>query len=255
MSSSEQDRKIAVVTGAGSGVGAACARALLQSDWTVVLTGRDLSKLESTIRTSSANRDRALALACDVSVEQDVDRLFTEITGRFGRLDLLFNNAGSFGTPALPDELSSQVWRQVVDTNLTGAFYCLARAFALMRTQSPRGGRIVNNGSISAHTPRPRSIAYSATKHAITGLTRAAALDGRAFDIAVGQIDIGNAATEGTRPLEAGALQAGGRTEPEPRMDMTAVVRAFRSMIEMPLSANVLFMTVMATGMPYVGRG
>jgi NAD(P)-dependent dehydrogenase (short-subunit alcohol dehydrogenase family) len=184
-----------------------------------------------------------------------VGRLFAEIKRRFGRLDLLFNNAGTFGPSALPDELSGDAWRQIVDTNLTGAFYCLSRAFAQMREQSPAGGRIVNNGSVSAHVPRPRSIAYTATKHAMTGLTRAAALDGRAFNIAVGQIDIGNAASDSTRAFEVGMLQADGRIESEPRMDMSAVTRAFMTMVEMPLSANVLFMTVMATRMPYLGRG
>jgi NAD(P)-dependent dehydrogenase (short-subunit alcohol dehydrogenase family) len=250
-----RDSRIAVITGAGSGVGSACAQALLEADWSVVLAGRDVGKLESVIRSAGAGPDRAVAIACDVTREEDVGRLFAEIKRRFGRLDLLFNNAGTFGPSALPDELSGDAWRQIVDTNLTGAFYCLSRAFAQMREQSPAGGRIVNNGSVSAHVPRPRSIAYTATKHAMTGLTRAAALDGRAFNIAVGQIDIGNAASDSTRAFEVGMLQADGRIESEPRMDMSAVTRAFMTMVEMPLSANVLFMTVMATRMPYLGRG
>jgi NAD(P)-dependent dehydrogenase (short-subunit alcohol dehydrogenase family) len=251
----EGEGKIAIVTGASGSVGGVCARALLEAGWNVVLTGRDARKLESAIQSAGVNGDRALAVACDITREVEVDRLFAEVKSRFGRLDLLFNNAGTFGTPELPDELPGAAWRQIVDTNLTGAFYCLSRAFALMREQSPRGGRIINNGSISAHVPRPRCIAYTATKHAVTGLTRAAALDGRSFDIAVGQIDIGNAGSEMTSWLEVGALQANGRIEPEPRMDLSAVSRAFMTMVELPLSANMLFVTVMATKMPYVGRG
>jgi NAD(P)-dependent dehydrogenase (short-subunit alcohol dehydrogenase family) len=255
VSSAAGEGKTAVVTGASGGVGGACAHALLEAGWSVVLTGRDVRKLERAVQSAGVNGDRALAVACDITREEEVDRLFAEVKSRFGRLDLLFNNAGAFGTPELPDKLLGAAWRQIVDTNLTGAFYCLSRAFAQMREQSPRGGRIINNGSISAHVPRPRSIAYTATKHAMTGLTRAAALDGRPFDIAVGQIDIGNASTEMTRWLEVGMLQANGQIEPEPRMDLSAVTRAFMTMVELPLSANVLFMTVMATKMPYIGRG
>ncbi len=244
-----------MVTGATGSIGGACAHALLEAGWSVVLTGRDAHKLESAIQSAGVNDGRALAVACDITREEEVDRLFAVVKSRFGRLDLLFNNAGAFGTRELPDELPGAAWREVVDTNLTGAFYCLSRAFAQMRRQSPRGGRIINNGSISAHVPRPRSIAYTATKHAMTGMTRAAALDGRPFDIAVGQIDIGNAGSETTSWLQVGMLQATGQIEPEPRMDLSAVTRAFMTMVELPLSANVLFMTVMATKMPYVGRG
>jgi NAD(P)-dependent dehydrogenase (short-subunit alcohol dehydrogenase family) len=199
--------------------------------------------------------DRAIAIPCDVSRDESVAALFAEIRDRFGRLDLLFNNAGTSAAPALPDELSSSAWRNTVDTNLNGAFFCLAEAFKLMRGQVPRGGRIINNGSISAHAPRPGSIAYTATKHAVTGLTRAAALDGRAFDIAVGQIDIGNVATEMSARMASGVPQADGTSKPEARMELSAVTETFMAMVNLPLTANVLFMTVMATQMPYVGRG
>jgi NAD(P)-dependent dehydrogenase (short-subunit alcohol dehydrogenase family) len=243
-----------LVTGAGSGIGLACARALLAAEWVVVFAGRDQARLERAIALCDGH-ERAVAMACDVRQEKAVEELFARINERFGRLDLLFNNAGMFVAAALPDDLGGSAWRDAVDTNLNGAFYCLAGAFRQMRRQIPMGGRIINNGSISAHVPRPLSIAYTATKHAITGLTRAAALDGRPFDIAVGQIDIGNAISDMTDSMATGMLQPSGRVEPEARMDSADVARAFMTMVQMPLSANVLFMTVMATKMPYIGRG
>ena len=246
---------IALVTGAGSGVGKGCALALLREGWQVVFTGRRLEALQAAIAEAGKDAGRATAIACDVADEASVAALFGAVHERFGRLDLLFNNAGISSPPQLPDELDAAAWRRVVDTNLNGAFFCLSAAFALMREQTPQGGRIINNGSISAHVPRPRSIAYAATKHAITGLTRAAALDGRAFDIAVGQIDIGNVASDMTQKMVAGVPQADGSIRAEPRMELSAVVDAFMAMVRLPLSANVLTMTVMATQMPYVGRG
>ena len=194
-------------------------------------------------------------MAADVSNEEDVQRLFERIHKEFGRLDLLFNNAGVSLPYALPGDLSGDVWRRAVDVNLNGAFYCLSHAFKMMETQLPRGGRIINNGSISAHMPRPGSIAYTATKHAISGLTRAANLDGRMIDIAVGQIDIGNVASDMTLKMTKGVHQADGSIKPEARMDMSAVVETFMTMVRLPLSANILFTTVMATQMPFVGRG
>lgn len=247
--------KIALVTGAGSGVGKGCALALLREGWQVVFTGRRLDALQTAIAEAGEHGARATAIACDVASEDAVATLFAAVRERFGRLDLLFNNAGISAPPRLPDELDAAAWRQVVDTNLNGAFFCLGAAFALMRGQSPQGGRIINNGSISAHVPRPRSIAYTATKHAITGLTRAAALDGRSFGIAVGQIDIGNVASDMTQKMVAGVPQADGSVRAEPRMELSAVVDTFMAMARLPLSANVLTMTVMATQMPYVGRG
>jgi NAD(P)-dependent dehydrogenase (short-subunit alcohol dehydrogenase family) len=247
--------KIALVTGGGSGIGLGCARALLAAGWHVVFTGRHVETLESAVQSSAGGAERGLAIACNVTQEDSVAALFAQIRDRYGRLDLLFNNAGTTGKSALPDELPASAWRQTVDTNLNGAFFCLAAAFKLMREQDPRGGRIINNGSISAHVPRPRSIAYTATKHAITGLTRAAALDGRAFDIAVGQIDIGNVESDMTANMTRGVPQADGSLKPEARMDLSAVTETFMAMVNLPLAANVLFTTVMATQMPYVGRG
>jgi NAD(P)-dependent dehydrogenase (short-subunit alcohol dehydrogenase family) len=246
------NEKVALVTGAGSGIGRACAQALLAAGWRVVLTGRRPTALAEV---AAPFGDLATALPCDVSDAAAVTDLFAQLQRRHARLDLLFNNAGMSAAAALPDELAADAWRRVVDTNLNGAFYCLSAAFRIMRAQRPRGGRIINNGSISAHVPRPGSIAYTATKHAITGLTRSAALDGRAFDIAVGQIDIGNAASDMTTPMASGIPQADGSIRPEARMDLQDVARTFMAMVELPLSANVLFATVMATQMPYVGRG
>ncbi len=247
--------RIALVTGAGSGIGQACALALLRDGWTVALVGRRIDALQVTVALAGDAAARALPLACDVSRDGDVAAVFDTVRQRFGRLDLLFNNAGGGLSSKTPDLVQPEEWRRVVDVNLNGAFYCLASAFKLMKEQSPQGGRIINNGSISAHAPRPGSIAYTATKHAITGLTKSAALDGRPFDIAVGQIDIGNAASELTDRMAEGVLQADGSVRPEPRMDLEAVVDTFMAMVRLPLSANVLFMTVMATKMPFVGRG
>jgi NAD(P)-dependent dehydrogenase (short-subunit alcohol dehydrogenase family) len=247
--------RIALVTGAGSGIGQACAGALLKDGWSVVFVGRSAERLNAAIAAAGADASRTLALPCDVGDEAAVDAAFDTVRQRFGRLDLLFNNAG-MGLPVkTPDEVGGAAWRQVVDVNLNGAFYCLAAAFRLMRAQQPQGGRIINNGSISAHAPRPGSIAYTATKHAVSGLTRAAALDGRPFDIAVGQIDIGNVASEMTQRMLAGVPQADGSVRPEPRMELSAVADTFMAMARLPPGANVLFMTVMATKMPFVGRG
>ena len=247
--------KTAIVTGAGSGIGRACALGLLSEGWHVALVGRRADALQASLEAAGANAKNALASPCDVSDEAAVNALFDTVQQRFGRLDLLFNNAGT-GLPSKPpDEVGGDAWRHVVGVNLNGAFYCLAAAFRLMRAQRPQGGRIINNGSISAHAPRFGSIAYTATKHAVTGLTKSAALDGRPFDIAVGQIDIGNAASEMTARMVAGVPQADGSIKPEPRMDLSAVVDTFMAMARLPLTANVLFTTVMATKMPFVGRG
>jgi len=245
--------KIALVTGAGSGVGRASALALMQAGFTVVVTGRRADKLEETAKAGPAGK--SLVAPYDLSDPASIDALFARVRETFGRLDLLFNNAG-IGAPAIPfEDVSVAQWKAVVDTNLTAPFLCTQHAFRIMKTQTPRGGRIINNGSISAHAPRPLSAAYTATKHAITGLTKSTALDGRPFDIACGQIDIGNAATEMTARMVEGVLQADGRKAPEPRMDVSAVASAVVHMASMPLDANVLFMTVMATKMPFVGRG
>jgi len=247
--------KIALVTGAGTGIGRACAHALLNDGWHVVFVGRRPEPLHDAIAAAGAAGARGVAMPCDVGDEAAVARLFAEVRSRFGRLDLLFNNAGMGLPTTLPGDLDPAAWRRVVDVNLHGAFFCLSHAFKLMQTQQPMGGRIINNGSISAHAPRPGSIAYTATKHAITGLTKTAALDGRPFDIAVGQIDIGNAASEMTDRMVAGVPQADGSVRPEPRMDLQAVADTFMGMVRLPLTANVLFTTVMATKMPFVGRG
>ena len=245
---------IALITGAGSGIGRACALGLLAEGWTVALVGRRADTLQATADAGAA-ATRAVVMPCDVSQEAEVAAAFESVRARFGRLDLLFNNAGTGLAATTPDAVSGEDWRRAVDVNLNGAFYCLSQAFKLMKEQRPMGGRIINNGSISAHAPRPGSIAYTATKHAITGLTKTAALDGRPFDIAVGQIDIGNAASEMTARMASGVLQADGSVRPEPRMDLQAVVDTFLAMTRLPLGANVLSMTVMATKMPFVGRG
>jgi NAD(P)-dependent dehydrogenase (short-subunit alcohol dehydrogenase family) len=247
--------KIALVTGASSGIGRACAQALLRDGWTVVFTGRRADALQAAVDACGADAARGLALAADVSKEDEVAALFSQIRQRFGRLDLLFNNAGVSPRATTPDDLSGAEWRTAVDVNLHGMFYCLSAAFKLMREQQPQGGRIINNGSISATAPRPGSIAYTATKHAVSGLTKTASLDGRPFDIAVGQIDIGNVASDMTARMAVGVPQADGSVRAEPRMDMSAVVETFMAMARLPLTANVLFTTVMATKMPFVGRG
>ena len=249
------DSKIALVTGAGSGIGQGCATALLNEGWHVVFVGRRAEALQAAIAAAGSAGERAAAMPCDVSDETAVATLFDAVQQRFGRLDLLFNNAGISLPVTTPDELSAAAWREAVDINLSGAFFCLSHAFRLMRAQSPMGGRIINNGSISAHAPRPGSIAYTATKHAITGLTKAASLDGRPYDIAVGQIDIGNVASSMTDRMVKGVPQADGSIRPEARMDLSAVTDTFMAMARLPLTANVLFMTVMATKMPFVGRG
>jgi NAD(P)-dependent dehydrogenase (short-subunit alcohol dehydrogenase family) len=240
---------IAVVTGAGSGIGRAVSRALLDAGWSVVAAGRRADRLEATLGGADG-----IAVPTDVSDPDAVDALFAAARERYGRVDLLFNNAG-IGVTAPVAELSVEAWRRVVDTNLTGAFLCARAAFRVMAAQDPRGGRIVNNGSISAHVPRPHSIAYTATKHAVTGLTRSLSLDGRELGIACGQIDVGNAATDMTERMSAGVLQADGTTAAEPTMDVAHVADAVLYMASLPLDANVQFMTVMATAMPYIGRG
>ncbi|MEU3533824.1 SDR family oxidoreductase [Streptomyces murinus] len=246
--------KIAVVTGAGSGIGRAVAVELLRTGWSVALAGRHVETLEETA--ALAPGAPSIAVRTDVARPEDVTALFGATVDRFGRLDLLFNNAGTFGPGGVPvEELPYDAWRHVVDTNLNGAFLCAQTAYRTMKEQSPQGGRIINNGSISAHAPRPHSVAYTATKHALTGLTKSLSLDGRPYRIAVGQIDIGNAATEMTRRMSTGVLQANGETAPEPMMDVAEVARTVRHMAELPLEANVQFATVLATAMPYIGRG
>jgi NAD(P)-dependent dehydrogenase (short-subunit alcohol dehydrogenase family) len=244
---------IALVTGAGSGIGRHTAVALLEAGWAVALAGRREAALHETAAAGAAGR--TLVVPTDVTRPESVDALFAAVRDRFGRLDLLFNNAG-VSAPAVPlEELGYEQWRAVVDTNLTGAFLCAQGAYRTMREQEPRGGRIINNGSISAHTPRPDSVAYTATKHAITGLTKSLALDGRRHRICCGQIDIGNAATEMTRRMTTGTLQADGSTAVEPTMDVRDVARTVVHMASLPLEANIPFLTVMATTMPLLGRG
>jgi NAD(P)-dependent dehydrogenase (short-subunit alcohol dehydrogenase family) len=243
--------RVAVVTGGGSGIGAATARELTADGWTVVIAGRRPEALDAV----AAGADRIDPVPTDVTDEAEVRRLFETVVARHGRVDLLFNNAGTSAPGAELDEVSLADWNRVVAVNLTGAFLCTREAFRVMRSQDPPGGRIINNGSISAHTPRPHSIAYAATKHAITGLTRSTALDGRPYDIACGQIDIGNAASDMAAGIAAGTMQADGSVRPEPVMDLNEAARAVRYMASLPLDANVLTMTVMATKMPYVGRG
>ena len=247
--------KVALVTGAGSGIGRACALALLKAGFNVVLAGRRADALQETLAKAGDLRANALAVPTDASKAESVEALFGATEQAYGRLDVLFNNAGT-GAPAIPlDELTPAQWQAVVDINLTGVFLCTQQAFKLMKRQNPKGGRIINNGSISAHAPRPFSAPYTATKHAITGLTKATSLDGRAHNIACGQIDIGNAASEMTQRMVGGVPQADGRIMPEPRMDVEHVAQAVVQMATLPLETNVLFMTIMATNMPFVGRG
>jgi NAD(P)-dependent dehydrogenase (short-subunit alcohol dehydrogenase family) len=246
--------RTAVVTGAGSGIGKAVALALVADGWQVALAGRRQAALEA-VADASGVSSRLLVVPTDVADPAAVQNLFDTVVRSWGRVDLLFNNAGVFA-PGVPlEDLPVEHWRQVVDVNLSGMFYCIQAAFRVMKAQSPRGGRIINNGSISATTPRPNSIAYTATKHGVTGLTKAASLDGRKYDIAVGQIDIGNAATDIAAPMARGILQANGETAVEPLMDVEIVGRSVVHMASLPLQANVLFHTVMATRMPFVGRG
>jgi NAD(P)-dependent dehydrogenase (short-subunit alcohol dehydrogenase family) len=246
--------RIAIVTGAGSGIGRAAALALLADGWSVVLAGRRAAPLEAVVAESGAG-DRGFAVPTDVADPQSVEQLFAAAVERFGRVDLLFNNAGVSNPPGPFEDWTPEQWQGVVNVNLNGMFYCLQQAFRTMRAQTPKGGRIINNGSISASAPRPNSAAYTATKHAVAGLTKSASLDGRKHDIAVGQIDIGNALTELSERMSRGVPQANGEIAIEPMMDVKIVGQSVLYMANLPLEANVLFHTVMATKMPFVGRG
>ena len=247
--------KVAIVTGGGTGIGRAAALALGRNGYSVVIGGRRPEPLERTAADGAAEGSRLLAVAADVTNPADVQRLFDRARDEFGRVDVLFNNAGRALPPVPLEDLSFEDWQSMVAVNLTGMFLCTQAAFRVMKAQDPRGGRIINNGSVSAHAPRPHSAPYTATKHAVTGLTKSTALDGRAYDIACGQIDIGNAATEMTARMKDGVPQADGSLAPEPTIDVEHVARAVVYMAGLPLDANVLFMTVMATRMPFVGRG
>lgn len=246
--------KVAPVTGAGTVIGKAAAKVLLQGGYCVMLTGRSIDKLEKAIEDIRGNSNNCLAVSCDVGKPDEVKKLFAALRNRFGRIDVLFNNAG-MGAPAIPmEDLTYEQWMNVVNANLCGAFLCSQEAIRMMKSQSPQGGRIINNGSISAHTPRPLSAPYTVTKHAISGLTKTIALDGRPFNIACGQIDIGNAATEMTERMAAGILQADKSIKVEPRMNVDYVEEAVFHMAKLPLESNILSMTIMATNMPFVGR-
>jgi NAD(P)-dependent dehydrogenase (short-subunit alcohol dehydrogenase family) len=247
--------RVALITGAGTGIGKATAKALLGAGYQVVLSGRNVDKLEKAIQEIGGATDNCLAVACDVGKPESVKELFTKLKAKFHRIDVLFNNAGTFTTATLAEDIKYEDWISVVDTNLTGSFLCAQEAIRMMKEQSPKGGRIINNGSISAHAPRPMSLPYTATKHAITGLTKSIALDYRNDNIACSQIDIGNAATEMTQKMANGILQADGTTKVEPRMNADHVAQAVLQIAQLPLESNVLFMTIMATNMPYVGRG
>lgn len=249
------DNQVALITGAGSGVGRATALAFLNAGWKVVLAGRRADALAATVAAAGANGGSALAVPADIGRPDSVRALFDATQAHFGRLDFLFNNAGTGAPPVLLEDLTYEQWMTVVNANLTGTFLCMQQAFRLMKNQTPRGGRIVNNGSISAYAPRPNSAPYTSTKHGVSGLTRAGALDGRKYDIAVGQIDIGNAVTEMTERMANGVLQPDGSMRVEPRMDVDHVAQSVLHMAGLPLESNVLFMTVMATKMPFVGRG
>ena len=247
--------KVALITGAGTGIGKHTSLALLEKGYSVVLAGRRAALLEQVLEEANVDADRALAVSTDVGNPQDVNLLFDRTLSQFGRLDLLFNNAGT-GAPGVPmEQLTYSQWQHVVNTNLTGAFLCTQAAIKIMKFQSPRGGRIINNGSISAQVPRPNSAPYTATKHAITGLTKSTALDGREFDIVCGQIDIGNAGTEMTSRMKDGVVQADGSRKAEPTMDVQSVVDAVIYMDSLPLDANVQYLTVLASKMPFTGRG
>jgi NAD(P)-dependent dehydrogenase (short-subunit alcohol dehydrogenase family) len=251
----QTNNKVALITGAGVGIGRAAAKALLKAGYRVVLTGRNLERLQKAITDIGGTNDNCLAIACDVGQPEQVKKLFAALRERFGRIDVLFNNAG-IGAPAVPmEDLTYEQWMNVVNANLCGAFLCSQEAIRMMKAQSPQGGRIINNGSISAHAPRPMSAPYTATKHAISGLTKTISLDGRPFNIACGQIDIGNAATEMTERMAAGIMQADQSIKVEPRMDVDHVGEAVLHMAQLPLESNILSMTIMATNMPFVGRG
>ncbi|MBC5766677.1 SDR family oxidoreductase [Ramlibacter albus] len=247
------EKGVAIVTGGGSGIGKAAAHALLRDGWRVAVAGRRADALKQALEESGA-AERGLAVPTDVTDPASVEALFAAVTAKWRRVDLVFNNAG-IGAGASPEDLAIEDWKRVVDTNLNGVFYCIREAFKVMKAQKPMGGRIINNGSISAHAPRPFSIAYTATKHAVTGLTKTAALDGRRYDIAVGQIDIGNALTDLAARMAKGVPQANGEIAVEPLMDVNIVGQSVLYMANLPLEANVLFHTVMATKMPFVGRG
>src|SRR5437762_2622805 len=247
--------RVALITGAGSGIGKQAARALAAEGWAIVLAGRRREPLEATAAEVKKLGGQGLVVPTDVGKPAGVKALFARTKRAFGRLDVLFNNAGIFGGGALLEELTPLQWQQVVDINLTGSFLCTQAAFRLMKTQKPRGGRIINNGSISAHSPRPNSVAYTATKHAITGLTKSTSLDGRKYDIACSQIDIGNTATAMTKGMNKGMPQADGSIKPEPTFDVDHVGKAIVFIANLPLEANVQFLTIMATKMPFVGRG
>jgi NAD(P)-dependent dehydrogenase (short-subunit alcohol dehydrogenase family) len=246
---------VAVVTGASSGLGRCIAQTLLAAGWQVAVAGRREDALRETLASAAGPDAAGLAVPTDVTVPESVAALFAAVQERWRRVDLLVNNAGMFGPPGAVDEISWQQWQQAVDTNLTGAFLCAHHAVTMMKAQDPRGGRIINNGSISAHVPRPHSVAYTATKHAITGLTKSISLDGRRFDIACGQIDIGNAATDMTAQMSRGMPQADGSLAPEPTFDARHVADAVLYMASLPLDANVQFLTITATKMPFIGRG
>ena len=248
-------KRVALITGAGTGIGKATAKALLGAGYQVVLSGRNIDKLEKAIQEIGGTADNCLSVACDVGKPESVKDMFAKLKAKFQRIDVLFNNAGTFTTATLAEDIKYEDWISVVDTNLTGSFLCAQEAIRMMKEQSPKGGRIINNGSISAHAPRPLSLPYTATKHAITGLTKSIALDYRNDNIACSQIDIGNAATEMTQKMANGILQADGTTKVEPRMNADHVAQAVLQIAQLPLESNVLFMTIMATNMPYVGRG
>lgn len=252
---STPETKVAVVTGASAGIGKACARALLQQGWNTVFISRQQQALEEAIASAGATRGKALALSCDVVDVLAVQAAFAQAVQHFGRIDLLFNNAGMMGPAGSIDEIPLDAWERTLEVNVKGAFNCARAAFGQMRRQQPQGGRIINNGSIAAHTPRPRTVPYTMTKHAITGLTKCLALDGREHDIVCGQIDIGNVLTDMTQGFTQGMLQADGQRRPEPVFDLGHVVDAVLYMANLPLAANVQFMTVLASKMPFIGRG
>jgi NAD(P)-dependent dehydrogenase (short-subunit alcohol dehydrogenase family) len=247
--------RVALVTGGGTGIGKAAAKALLQAGYQVVITGRNLDKLQAALKDIGGTDTNTLAVASDVGDPDSVKQLFARLKAKLSRIDVLFNNAGTASPPVPMEELSYAQWMNVVNANLTGSFLCAQEAMRMMKAQSPKGGRIINNGSISANTPRPFSAPYTATKHAITGLTKSIALDGRADRIACSQIDIGNAATEMTQVISKGVIQADGSLKAEPTMDVEHVGEAVVQIANLPLESNILFMTIMATNMPYVGRG
>lgn len=255
MTSGNQATKVAIVTGAGTGIGRASALALLRDGYSVTLSGRRLGPLERALEQAGDLASRAIVVSADVGDPDSVANLFAKTLESFGRLDVVFNNAGTMTPPVLMEDLTYEQWQSTVDANLTGVFLCTQHAIRIMKSQEPMGGRIINNGSISAHAPRPNSAPYTSTKHGVTGLTKSTSLDGRKYNIACSQIDIGNAATEMTEPMSAGTMQSHGEVVVEPRFDVEHVADAIVYMSNLPLDANVQFMTIMATNMPYIGRG